>query len=135
MKEIIAIIRMNKINQTKEALVEAGYPAFTAKKAVGRGKRPVDFQVLKAIQDDPSEGPDVLATLSQGPRLIPKRMIHMVVSDKKVPDVIDTIVKVNQTQNPGDGKIFIQSISDVIRIRTEETGEKAIDEMTCNKEG
>ena len=130
MKEVIAIIRINKINRTKEALVEAGFPAFTARKAVGRGKRPVDVQVLKAIQDDSPVDTDVLATISQGPRLIPKRMIHMVVPDDKVHKVVDTIVKMNQTQNPGDGKIFVQHISDVIRIRTEETGEKAIDEMT-----
>ncbi len=131
MKEITAIIRMNKINETKEALVEAGYPAFTAKRAVGRGKRPVDAQVLLAIQEnEASVDTDVLATISQGPRLIPKRMVHLVVPDDKVSDVVDTIVKVNQTQNPGDGKIFVQSITEVIRIRTKETGEKAIDEMT-----
>ena len=131
MKEVTAIIRMNKINETKEALVEAGYPAFTAKRVVGRGKRPVDAQILQAIQEDEaSVDTDVLATISQGPRLIPKRMVHLVVTDDKVSDVVDTIVKVNQTQNPGDGKIFVQSITDVIRIRTKETGEKAIDEMT-----
>lgn len=131
MKEVTAIIRMNKINETKEALVEAGYPAFTAKRAVGRGKRPVDAQVLQAIQEDEaSVDTDVLATISQGPRLISKRVVHLVVPDDKVSDVVDTIVKVNQTQNPGDGKIFVQSITDVIRIRTKETGEKAIDEMT-----
>lgn len=131
MKEITAIIRMNKINETKEALVEAGYPAFTAKRVVGRGKRPVDAQILQAIQEDEaSVDTDVLATISQGPRLIPKRLVHLVVTDDKVSDVVDTIVKVNQTQNPGDGKIFVQSITDVIRVRTKETGEKAIDEMT-----
>jgi len=131
MKEVTAIIRMNKINETKEALVEAGYPAFTAKRVVGRGKRPVDAQILQAIQEDEaSVDTDVLATISQGPRLIPKRMVHLVVTDDKVSDVIDTIVKVNQTRNPGDGKIFVQSITDVIRVRTKETGEKAIDEMT-----
>jgi|LGVE01.1.fsa_nt_gb nitrogen regulatory protein PII 2 len=131
MKEVTAIIRMNKINETKEALVEAGYPAFTAKRVVGRGKRPVDAQILQAIQEDEaSVDTDVLATISQGPRLIPKRLVHLVVTDDKVSDVVDTIVKVNQTQNPGDGKIFVQSITDVIRVRTKETGEKAIDEMT-----
>ncbi|NOR05688.1 MAG: P-II family nitrogen regulator [Deltaproteobacteria bacterium] len=131
MKEVTAIIRMNKINETKEALVEAGYPAFTAKRVVGRGKRPVDAQILQAIQEDEaSVDTDVLATISQGPRLIAKRMVHLVVTDDKVSDVVDTIVKVNQTRNPGDGKIFVQSITDVIRVRTKETGEKAIDEMT-----
>jgi len=131
MKEVTAIIRMNKINETKEALVEAGYPAFTAKRVVGRGKRPVDAQILQAIQEDEaSVDTDVLATISQGPRLIPKRLVHLVVTDDKVSDVVDTIVKVNQTRNPGDGKIFVQSITDVIRVRTKETGEKAIDEMT-----
>jgi nitrogen regulatory protein PII 2 len=130
MKEILAIIRMNKINRTKEALVDAGYPAFTAFRAAGRGSRAVDFEVLQAINANPGVGAEVLPMLSQGPRLIPKRMISMVVPDDKVEDVIQTIIKVNQTGNPGDGKIFTLPVAEVIRVRTGETGPEAIDEMT-----
>ena len=48
MKQVIAIIRMNMMNATKQALIEAGFPAFTARKVVGRGKGNVDLRVIKA---------------------------------------------------------------------------------------
>lgn len=129
MKEVMAIIRINKINPTKQALVDAGFPAFTAIKGVGRGRRPVNFEILQAMNENPSDSVEVLSTLSQGGRLIPKRIISLIVPDKTVPDVIQTIIKVNKTGNPGDGKIFVMPIDDVVRVRTGETGAKAIDEM------
>jgi nitrogen regulatory protein PII 2 len=43
--------------------------------------------------------------------------------------VIQTIIKVNQTGNPGDGKIFVSPVTDVVRVRTGDTGPAAIDEM------
>lgn len=135
MKEIMAIIRMNKINQTKTALVGAGYPSFTALKVAGRGKRSVDFEVLQAINEQSTLNTEVLATLSQGPRLIPKRLISLVVPDEKVSDVVDLLTKVNQTGKPGDGKIFVVPIEDVIRVRTKETGAAAIDEMSGKNGG
>jgi nitrogen regulatory protein PII 2 len=129
MKEITAIIRMNKINQTKEALTLAGFPAATAIRALGRGRRPVEFEVLKAIDENPKESAEILPTLAQGGRLYPKRIISLVVPDGKVSELIQTIIKVNQTGNPGDGKIFVSSVTDVVRVRTGETGSEAIDEM------
>lgn len=129
MKEITAIIRMNKINQTKEALTLAGFPAPTAIRALGRGRRPVEFEVLKAIDENPKESAEILPTLAQGGRLYPKRIISLVVPDGKVSELIQTIIKVNQTGNPGDGKIFVSSVTDVVRVRTGETGSEAIDEM------
>jgi nitrogen regulatory protein PII 2 len=135
MKEIMAIVRMNKINQTKTALVGAGYPSFTAMKVSGRGKRSVDFEVLQAINEQSTLNSEVLATLSQGPRLIPKRLISLVVPDEKVSDVVDLITKVNQTGMPGDGKIFVVPIEDVVRVRTKETGPAAIDEMSGKNGG
>ncbi|TSA13529.1 MAG: P-II family nitrogen regulator [Deltaproteobacteria bacterium] len=130
MKEVMAIIRINKINPTKQALVDAGFPAFTAIKGLGRGRRPVNFEILQAMNENPSDSVEVLSTLSQGGRLIPKRIISLIVPDETVPDVIQTIIKVNKTGNPGDGKIFVMPIDDVVRVRTGETGAKAIDEMT-----
>jgi nitrogen regulatory protein PII 2 len=129
MKEVMAVIRMNRINRTKEALVKEGFPAFTGTKASGRGHRSVDFEVMQAINENPKVNPEVLATLSQGPRLIPKRMISMVVPDERVSDVVSILTKENQTGTPGDGKVFVLPVDEVIRIRTEETGAAAIDEM------
>lgn len=129
MKEIIAIIRPNTINQIKDALVEAGLPAFTGHKALGRGRRPVDFEILAAINQDPSQGAEILPTISQGGRLIPKRMLSIVVPDERVPEAVETIIKVCSKGQPGDGKIFVLDVKDVVRVRTGETGSEAIDEM------
>jgi nitrogen regulatory protein PII 2 len=127
MKEVTAIIRMNKINETKDALVGIGIPSFTARKVLGRGKGQVDFKVLKGAQ----EGcPEAIALLGQGPRLIPKRMFTVVVPDEKVKTVINTIIKTNQTGNAGDGKIFVSPVLDAIRIRTSETAGDAINEIS-----
>lgn len=129
MKEITAIIRMNKINQTKAALISGGFPAATATRALGRGRRPVELEFLKAVNEDPRESADILPTIARGGRLYPKRIITLVVPDHKVPDAVQSIIKVNQTGNPGDGKIFVGPVSDVVRVRTGETGEAAVDEM------
>ncbi len=129
MKEVTAIIRMNKINQTKEALVNQGFPAVTAIRALGRGKRPVVPDLMKAINENPKDSADLLSGLSQGGRLYAKRLITLVAPDDKAPSIVQTIIKVNQTGAPGDGKIFVSEITDVFRIRTGETGPAAIDEM------
>ena len=129
MKEVMAVIRANKINQTKAALVDAGLPAFTGMAALGRGRRPVEFELLQAINENPAHGAEVLPTLSQGGRLIPKRLISLIVPDERVPEVVQTLIKANQTGKPGDGKIFVLPISEIFRIRTGDTGLQAIDEM------
>lgn len=129
MKEIMAIIRANKINQTKKALVDAGLPGFTGMAAAGRGRRPVDFELLEAINEDPSESAEMLNTISQGGRLVPKRLLSIVVPAEKVQSVVDVLIKVNKTGSPGDGKIFVLPVDEVMRVRTGEEGAAAIDEM------
>jgi nitrogen regulatory protein PII 2 len=133
MKEIIAIIRQNKINQTKTALTESGFPAATAARALGRGRRPVEPELLAELNQRPKESAEILPTLSQGGRLYPKRILAMVVPDSRVPDLIRTLIRVNQTGSPGDGKIFVSPVLDAARVRTGETGEAAIDEMNGSK--
>ncbi len=130
MKEVMAIIRMNKINPTKAALVETGFPAFTAHKVMGRGKRPLDQDMLKAIDNGSLDASEVLPLMAHGPRLMPKRLLSLMVPEERVPDVVKTIMDVNRSGNPGDGKVFVLPLSDVIRVRTEERGRAAIDEMT-----
>lgn len=130
MKEVVAVIRMNKINQTKLALAEAGFPALTGAKVMGRGSRPVDFEVRKALLDDAGPQPEALASLAQGPRLIAKRMLTLVVPDESASLVVKTLISANQTGSPGDGKIFVLPVDDAARVRTGEVGPAAIDEMT-----
>ncbi|MDA8236067.1 MAG: P-II family nitrogen regulator [Clostridia bacterium] len=124
MKEIMAIIRMNKLAQTKKALVEAGFEGLTATKALGRGKLLKDLSLLDKVQDENRDM--VLESLLKGGRLIPKRLITLVVKDADVQKAVDTIIKANQEGNIGDGKIFLLPLADVIRIRTGESGEAAV---------
>ncbi|MEJ2716845.1 MAG: P-II family nitrogen regulator [Deltaproteobacteria bacterium] len=129
MKEVMAIIRQNKINQTKNAMIEAGFPAATAVRALGRGRRPVEPELLEAINRNPRDSAEVLPTLAQGGRLYPKRLVLMIVPDNRVSDLVSALIKANQTGSPGDGKIFVSPVFDTIRVRTGEQGQDAIDEM------
>lgn len=81
MKEILAVIRINKMNETKKALSDAGFSGFTAAgKVLGRGKGLVDYQLIKGAQDGYQEA---ISQLGHGPRLIPKRILTLVVRDEK----------------------------------------------------
>jgi nitrogen regulatory protein PII 2 len=127
MKEIVAIIRMNKMNATKQALADAGIASLTARKVMGRGKGKVDYLLLKGAEEGYEEA---INQLGPGPKLIPKRMLTMVVEDELVDLAVRTIIETNQTGSPGDGKIFVSPVLDAIRVRTGETGEVAIDGNT-----
>jgi len=67
-----------------------------------------------------------VALLGERGKLYPKRMITVVVPDKEVKAVVKTLIEVNQTGKPGDGKIFVLPVGDAVRVRTAETGEKSI---------
>ena len=124
MKQIVAIIRMNKMNATKQALIDAGFPAFTVRKVLGRGKGNVDFRVIHGAE---AGAPEAIARLKDdGPMLIPKRMMNLVVPDEAVPNLIETIIQVNRTNKRGDGKIFVLPIEEAIRVRTNERGAAAL---------
>ena len=125
MKEVLAVIRMNKMNETKRALADAGVASMTARKVIGRGKGKVDYMLLKGAEEGYEEA---INQLSPGPKLIPKRMLTMVVPDSKVKTVVDTVIKINKTGAPGDGKIFVMPVTDAVRVRTGEHGDEALDE-------
>ncbi|MEN6498666.1 MAG: P-II family nitrogen regulator [Thermoguttaceae bacterium] len=125
MKEVLAIIRMNKMNATKQALADAGIASFTARKVMGRGKGKVDYLLLKGAEDGYEEA---ISQLAPGPKLIPKRMLSVVVPDPSVRTVVKTIIDINQTGAPGDGKIFVMPVREAIRIRTDERDDVALDE-------
>ena len=125
MKEVMAVVRMNRINQTKRALADAGISSMHAKDCLGRGKGLVDFNVLHGAEAGYEEA---ISQLGNSQRLIPKRMISVIVPDKLVKRVVDTIITVNQTGKSGDGKIFVLPVAESIRIRTGETGDATLDE-------
>jgi len=126
MKEIMAVIRINMMNKTKEALAEAGISSFTATgKVLGRGKGNVDFRILHGAEEGREEA---ISQLGQGPRLIPKRLITVVVPDKLAEKVVETVIRVNQTGKPGDGKIFVMPALEAYRVRSRESGDAVLDE-------
>jgi nitrogen regulatory protein PII 2 len=124
MKEITAIIRMNKVQKTKDALLECGFPSFTVRRVMGRGKQKgLCFEFNPPLPDQESKENETCI------RFIPKRMFTVIVDDSSVNEVVQKIIEVNQTGHVGDGKIFVSNISEALRIRTGENGE-----ATVNKE-
>lgn len=124
MKEVMAIVRMNKINQTKHALIDAGISSITVKDVLGRGKGMVDLSLLKGAELGYEEA---IAQLGQSQRLVPKRLLIIVLPDELVTQAVDTIISVNQSKKSGDGKIFIMPILDAVQVRTSEHGTKVLD--------
>lgn len=123
MKEVIAIVRINMMNQTKKALTDCGVAAFFAHEAQGRGKGFVSPAILEWTVQGHEEA---AALLGEKGKLYPKRMITVVVEDSMVACVVDTIINTNQTGMSGDGKIFVLPLTDAVRVRTGEKGVKSI---------
>jgi nitrogen regulatory protein PII 2 len=124
MKTIMAIIRIDKMNETKKALTDIGMPSFMATgKVFGRGKGRYDAKVIEGVKNDI---PEAVSILSPEPRLRPQRLIILTVLDDQVKEAVEAIMAANCTNSPGDGKIFVQPCTETIRVRTGETGDSAI---------
>lgn len=124
MQEVMAIIRMDMIGKTKEALAIASFPALHAMKVMGRGKKKVDFALIESMMSDLNvSSPFIAESLTEGHRLIPKRLLSIIVRDDDVKKLVDIIIEVNQKGHPGDGKIFVLPVEDSIRVRTGESGD------------
>jgi nitrogen regulatory protein PII 2 len=126
MKEILAVVRMNMMNQTKRALAEAGITSMTAREALGRGKGLVDLQLLQGAERGYEEA---ISQLGQSGRLITKRALLIVVPDKLVDHTAQTIIRVNRTGKSGDGMIFVLPALNAIRVRTGEDGDDVLDDV------
>ncbi|MCY1723421.1 P-II family nitrogen regulator [Prolixibacteraceae bacterium Z1-6] len=125
MKLIMGIIRIDKMNKTKRALTEAGITSMTATgKVFGRGKGFWDAKVIEGAKQDI---PEAITHLGVEPRLRPQRVVTVVVPDDKVQTVVDTLIEVNQTPSPGDGKIFVMPITESLKVRTGESGDLTLD--------
>ena len=123
MKEVIAIVRMNMMNQTKKALTEAGVAAFFAHEANGRGVGFINTHIRAGAEDGYEEAASLLGEKG---KLYPKRVVTIVVEDDVVDSVVEAIISVNKTGKPGDGKIFVLPLKDAVRVRTGETGARSI---------
>ncbi|MDD1724767.1 MAG: P-II family nitrogen regulator [Methanospirillum sp.] len=138
MKEIMAVIRMNKTNATKKALIDAGVAGFTAVKVMGRGKRVEDAGIIRERKEellamaadeflDREEMEEQVTSFLDGSRLFPRRLFTVLAHDEDVPRIIEAITGANKTENQvGDGTIIVMPIADAVRVRTAETGEAAI---------
>jgi nitrogen regulatory protein PII 2 len=126
MKEVMAVVRMNMINKTKKALIDVGVSSMTAMEALGRGKGLVDMTLLKGAEQGYEEA---IAQLGQTGRLIPKRVIFIVVPDKLVKKTVKAIIDVNQAGKSGDGVVWVMPTMDALSVRTSERGDMVLDEF------
>ncbi|MDR1721556.1 MAG: P-II family nitrogen regulator [Methanobrevibacter sp.] len=121
MKEIMAIIRPSMVNKTKEVLDVLGHPGLTAVSVFGRGKQKSILKEVKSVRDNPE-----LQKEAGGMAYVPKRLLSIVVPEEDVNLIVEAIMKVNNTGNIGDGKIFVCPIEDSIRVRNKDKGLEAI---------
>lgn len=135
MKEIIAVVRINKVSATKKALVQVGAAGFTALKVMGRGRLVEDKAIiaerratlLALAQKDDQHTDKMITEFLDGTRLFPRRMFTVLAHDQDVPKIVKAIIDANKTDyNVGDGKIFVLPVLDAIRVRTKESGDAAI---------
>ncbi|MGO8690366.1 MAG: P-II family nitrogen regulator [Thermoguttaceae bacterium] len=112
MKKVEAIIRHFKLEDVKNALTEQGIAGMTITEVRGFGRQKGHTEMYRGTE--------------YAVDFVPKIKIEVVVSDAKVQTVLDTIMRSAQTGQVGDGKMFVTSLVDVVRIRTGESGEGAI---------
>ena len=112
MKKIEAIIRHFKLEDVKNALIEAGVAGMTITEVRGFGRQKGHTETYRGTE--------------YAVDFVPKVKLEIAVSDDRVQRVVDTIIRTAQTGQIGDGKIFVTDLQDTIRIRTGETGAEAL---------
>jgi nitrogen regulatory protein P-II 1 len=112
MKKIEAIIKPFKLDEVREALSTLGVSGLTVTEVKGFGRQKGHTELYR--------GAEYVVDF------LPKVKVELVVADSMVDAALDAIVKAARTSKIGDGKIFVSSVEQVIRIRTGETGEDAI---------
>lgn len=112
MKKIDAIIKPFKIDEVKKALADLGVVGMTVTEVKGFGRQKGHTELYR--------GAEYVV------EFLPKLRVEVVVPDEKANEVIEAIASVAKTGSVGDGKIFLSSVEDVVRIRTGEHGEAAL---------
>ena len=112
MKKIEAIIRPFKLDEVKEALLEEGVRGMTITEVRGYGRQKGHKETYRGSEYQIE--------------FVPKIKIEIIVDNDSVEKTIEAILRTAKTGQVGDGKIFISDISDVIRIRTDESGSSAL---------
>jgi nitrogen regulatory protein P-II 1 len=112
LKKVEAIIKPFKLDEVKEALNEVGIQGITVSEVKGFGRQKGHTELYR--------GAEYVVDF------IPKIKMEIIVSDEIVSKVVETIEQAAKTGRIGDGKIFVTSVEEVIRIRTGERGEDAL---------
>ena len=112
MKKIEAIFKPFKLDEVREALSEIGVSGLTVTEVKGFGRQKGHTELYR--------GAEYVVDF------LPKVKVEVVVPDKLTDQAIDAIVKAARTGKIGDGKIFVTSLEQVVRIRTGETGKDAL---------
>lgn len=112
MKKIEAIIRHFKLEDVKNALVEKGITGMTIVEVRGFGRQKGHTETYRGTEYRVD--------------FVPKVKVEVVVDDNKLKPAVDAIVKAAQTGQVGDGKLFISTLEDTVRIRTGESGNDAL---------
>jgi nitrogen regulatory protein PII len=112
MKKIEAIVKPFKLEEVKDALSGVGIEGMTVTEVKGFGRQKGHTEIYRGSE----------YTVD----FLPKLKLEIVISDSSVDAAVEAIVKAAKTGKIGDGKVFVSSIDDAIRIRTEEKGEHAV---------
>ena len=112
MKQITAIIKPFKLDEVREGLADVGVTGLTVTEGKGFGRQKGHTELYR--------GAEYVVDF------LPKIKVEVVVDDKVCDNVVDAIIKAAHTGKIGDGKIFVQNVEQVIRIRTGETGPEAV---------
>ena len=112
MKQITAVVKPFKLEEVREALADCGVTGLTVTEVKGFGRQKGHTELYR--------GAEYVVDF------LPKVKVEVVVKDGDVESCVDAIVKAARTGKIGDGKIFVTSVEQVIRIRTGESGEAAV---------
>ena len=112
MKKIEAIIKPFKLTEVKDALNELGIQGMTVSEVKGFGRQKGHTEIYRGSE----------YTVD----FLPKIKIELVVADAQKDAVVQAIVKAAKTGKIGDGKVFVSTIEEAIRIRTDEKGDSAV---------
>jgi nitrogen regulatory protein P-II 2 len=112
MKLVTAIIKPFKLDEVREALSERGVQGMTVTELKGFGRQKGHTELYR--------GAEYVVDF------LPKIKIEVAVASEQTDEVVDTIRNAANTESIGDGKIFVQDLLQVVRIRTGETGEDAL---------
>ena len=112
MKKIEAIIKPFKLEEVKDALSEIGIEGMTVSEVKGFGRQKGHTEIYRGSE----------YTVD----FLPKIKVELVVTDAQAEPAVAAIVKSAKTGKIGDGKVFLSSVEQAVRIRTEEKGDSAV---------